>query len=160
MTLVLKPNEHFTGPRYGKALGPCLQGVLMEHVDKDYAAMLHSLPFNPYSQYCYWEEGNLVWKVNALTCEAMTHVVEPLRGLDSVAIKAVHTSFEVVKTSQETIGLKSLLGIVSEPSGSKVRVRFVTPTSFKSQGSYVIMPSVRLVLQNLRSSDPLSSVSS
>lgn len=121
----------------------------MEHVDARYAALLHQLPFNPYSQYCYWDGDTLIWKVNALTSEASEHLVEPLRHLDNVELKAVNTSLEVIRSSQVTMGLKTLLDTVKEPVDSRLRVQFVTPTAFKSKGSYVIVPTVRLMLQNL-----------
>lgn len=121
----------------------------MEKVDASYAALLHQLPFNPYSQYCRWEGENLVWRVNALTTEAGAHIIEPLRDAESIELRAVHMSYEVTKTSLETMSLKSLTSTVGEPGEEKMSVRFVTPTAFRSRGSYVIMPSVRLILQNL-----------
>ena len=84
-----------------------------------------------------------------LTSDATAQIIEPLRSLDAVEIRGIHTSFEVIKSSQETLSLKALLDTVNNPGDQKLRMRFVTPTAFKSQGSYVIMPSVRLVLQNL-----------
>ena len=132
-----------------KSLGPYLQGALMERVDGAYAGLLHQLPFNPYSQYCYWDNDVLVWRVNTLTSDATAYIIDPLRSLDTVEVRGIHAVFEVVKTSQETISLKTLLDTINEPGDQKIRMRFVTPTAFKSQGSYVIMPSVRLVLQNL-----------
>lgn len=149
LTLVLKPTEALERSQRSGSLGPYLQGALMERVDAGYAALLHELPFNPYSQYCYWEGESLVWRINALTNEASSHIIEPVRRLDVVEIKAMRASLEVTKTSLETLSLSALTGSVNEPGEDKLRVRFVTPTSFKSQGSYVIMPSVRLVLQNL-----------
>lgn len=149
LTMVLKPATGMDRFRQSRSLGPNLQGVLMEHIDKEYASVLHQLPFNPYSQHCMWEGNELVWRVNALTHEAAASVIDPIRKLEKVTVRGAGTTFEVAKTSLETLSLKSLLGGINEPGEDKVSVRFVTPTSFKSRGSYVIMPSVRLMLQNL-----------
>lgn len=121
----------------------------MERVDSEYAALLHQLPFNPYSQYCYWNGDNLVWRVSTLTSEANSHIIEPIRGLSCVDVRAVHTNFEVVQSLQDTLSLKVLLDMAREPGPSRMRVQFLTPTAFKSKGEYVIMPSVRLMIQNL-----------
>lgn len=149
LTLILKPASQIDKSRPSRSLGPCLQGALMERVHADYAALLHQLPFNPYSQYAYWDGDSLIWKVNTLTNEAATQIIDPMRQMESVELRAIHTSFEVVKTLQESVSLKMLLNMVNEPGPSKVRVQFLTPAAFKSQGAYVIMPAVRLMVQNL-----------
>ncbi len=149
MTLVLKPTSEGKDLQRSSSLGPYLQGALMEKVDAGYAALLHQLPFNPYSQYCRWEGDELVWRVNALTDEAAGHIIEPLRSCDTIELRSMRTTFDVVKTSLETQSLKTLLNEINEPGPDKMRIRFCTPTAFKSQGTYVIMPSVRLILQNL-----------
>lgn len=149
LSLLLKPTAPMDKSQKIKSMGPFLQGALMERVDTDYAAMLHKLPFNPYSQYCYWEGENLVWRVNALTNEAASHIVEPVRQMETVELRGIHTSFEITKSSLDTLSLKAVLDAVNEPSESKARIQFLTPTAFKSQGSYVILPSARLILQNL-----------
>ena len=149
LTLCLRPTTPIEESRRREPLGPYLQGFLMEHIDSGYASYLHQLPFNPYSQYCRWDKDELVWRVSALTREAGERILVPLRSVDVVELRAAGMALEVTRSSQETIGLKSIADKVAEPCGRKVRVRFVTPTSFKSAGDYVIMPSVRLVVQNL-----------
>lgn len=42
-----------------------------------------------------------------------------------------------------------MLGILKGEAGPSFRVRFATPTAFKSKGRYTIMPDVRLIFQNL-----------
>ena len=147
--MTLKPRTKKDFERQTRSLGPNMQGVLMEHIDGSYAALLHQLPFNPYSQYCLWEDDALVWRVNTLTSEASSHIIDPLRGLESVTVRGIDASFDVVKMTLDTLSLNSLLAEINEDGKDKVNIRFVTPTSFKSKGSYVIMPSARLVFQNL-----------
>ena len=149
LTMVLRPSAEMDRTRQARSLGPNLQGVLMEHVEGGYAALLHQLPFNPYSQYCVWEGDNLVWRVNALTSEAASYIIEPLRSLETVSVRGIGVSFDVAKTTLDTLSVKSLLDGINDDGEDKASIRFVTPTSFKSGGSYVIMPSARLVFQNL-----------
>lgn len=136
-------------------MGPFLQGVLMESVDRGYAEALHSLSFNPYSQYCYRESAGeaLVWRVNALTDEAAEHIVAPLQALDFVNVRRYGVKLAVLRKTTETLSIKSFTDIIREDVGEnrrpKVHVRFMTPTAFKCQGQYVFMPTVRLILQNI-----------
>jgi len=118
-------------------------------INTDYASYLHQLSFNPYSQHCVREDGSLAWKIRTLTNEAAYYIIEPLRAASGCELRAGKANFEVVKTSLETTSLSTLLNTMNEPCDPKVQVRFVTPTAFKSQGAYVIMPTVRLMLQNL-----------
>lgn len=149
--MVLRPSGSFeiTSTKVS-ALGPYLQGVLLERVDSQYAGALHQLPFNPYSQHCSLEaNGNIVWRVNALTDEAAQRLIEPLRSLGQVYVRAVDATFDVSSTTLESLDLKCLLDSIYEEGPSKVNLRFLTPTAFKSRGSYVIMPTPRLIFQNL-----------
>lgn len=133
------------------SVGPYLQGVLMECVDGDYAAAVHALPFNPYSQYCCKDgEGDrLIWKVNALTDDAAVRIIDSLARKDSFLIRALDAHCEVSERSIKTIPLKSLTDMVGRKGPEKTYVRFVAPTAFKSGGRYVFMPTTRLILQNL-----------
>lgn len=149
LSLVLRPTSPPDREVMSWSTGPYLQGALMERVDAEYASTLHRLPFNPYSQYCVWEGDALLWRVSALTREASARILDPLRGLERIEVRRANATFEVVKATQETLPVKALVDRVREAGPPRVRVRFATPTAFKSQGSYVIMPSVRLMLQNL-----------
>lgn len=131
-------------------LGPFLQGALMEEIDPAYAERLHGCAFNPYSQYCVLDKdtGKLLWRINALNDEAADCILAPLSKKDSVSLRAKNLDFEVVKRSTESVSMKSLTDLISG-GGSRLSVRFITPTAFKSGGAYVIIPSPRLIAQNL-----------
>jgi CRISPR-associated endoribonuclease Cas6 len=123
----------------------------MEHVDVEYAAQLHRAPFNPYSQYCFWNKdgGVLVWRINALTDDAAKHIIEPIQSLDAVRIRSLGTEFKVHTIASETVELKELTDMIHGSTQTRSTVRFLTPTAFKSSGAYVFMPTPRLIFQNL-----------
>ena len=151
LSLHLKSASEGGRPRLrAEWLGPFLQGFLMEHTDSDYAALLHASTANPYSQYCCSPDGaELVWKVCALTDEAASYLVDPIARIDEVKLHAVNETFLVQKAEIETLGVDKIIGLLSEECPPKHRIRFVTPTSFKSRGEYMIMPSTRLIFQSL-----------
>ncbi|NHM16481.1 CRISPR-associated endoribonuclease Cas6 [Eggerthellaceae bacterium zg-887] len=152
LTLELAPPDSFdVSPAKASSLGPFLQGCLMEHVDSGYAESVHGLPFNPYSQHCVLDEqsGRLLWCIKALNDGAARAVIDPLRSVDSVSLRGIGKTFQVSKTTSESISLASLVDLLSGESVHKQTVHFVTPTAFKRKGSYEFMPTPRLMLQNL-----------
>ena len=151
ISMVLKPSSPFEStPARVSALGPYFQGALLECADAQYVGILHQLPFNPYSQYCFLnDDGNIVWRVNALTDDAARQLIEPLRFLDRVQLRAAGVSFDVLSSSLNSLDIKCLLDSIYEDGPSKVKMLFLTPAAFRSRGSYVIMPTPHLVFQNL-----------
>lgn len=135
-----------------ESLGPFFQGALMELIDPLYASRLHQLPFNPYSQYIKMDDemaGKLKWHVSILTDETASKLMTPLMGLSSIRLRALDIELEVTKTQIEQVPLKSLTDMIYSSAASRVSIRFLTPTAFKSKGEYIIVPSTRLIFQNL-----------
>ncbi|MDR0501088.1 MAG: CRISPR-associated endoribonuclease Cas6, partial [Coriobacteriales bacterium] len=85
----------------------------------------------------------------ALTSEAKEQIIEPLKALDNLKLKAIDSSFSVSVISDECISLKELTDMIYGCSQSRTTIRFLTPTAFKSAGQYVFMPSTQLLFQNL-----------
>ncbi|WP_039993143.1 CRISPR-associated endoribonuclease Cas6, partial [Slackia sp. CM382] len=133
------------------SMGPFLQGFLMECIASDYATYLHGLPFNPYSQYCFLGDNGktLKWRISTLTNEAFEQIAAPIQLVDSIEIKSLHLSLPVEQRTLETISLKDLTDSIYADESSKQSITFITPASFKQSGSYMFMPSVRLIFQNL-----------
>lgn len=133
------------------SLGPLLQGALMEHVGSDYAAWLHAQPFNPYSQRCAVDKrsGLLVWRIAALDDEAMRQILLPLQAASSFELRGAGVTLEVRGRSFASHSLKSVTDQIASNGAKGARIEFVSPAAFKSGGEYVVMPSIRLMFQNL-----------
>ena len=152
LELRLPLSEDMTMSRSQAAsIGPFLQGFLMDRIAGDYAAYLHSLSFNPYSQNCQiGDDGkSLRWRIATLTDEAFERIVVPLQLVDFVEVKSLRLSLPVESRSLETVSLKDLTNLIYANESPKQTMLFVTPTSFKQAGTYLIMPSIRLIFQNL-----------
>jgi CRISPR-associated endoribonuclease Cas6 len=131
-------------------LGTLLQGVLMEYVSPDYADYLHTLPFNPYSQYCVVGEHNkLYWHINTLTNEAAKHIIEPLRGVRTITLKKLSLSTNLSRANEASLDVTALTHMIHVANNAKLNINLVSPTTFKSKGEYQIFPTVRLLFQNL-----------
>ena len=60
-----------------------LQGVIMEHIDPDYASVLHRNQQNPYSQCLIHEKDKCFWYIRTITREAYENLILPMSELKS-----------------------------------------------------------------------------
>ena len=130
-------------------LGPLLQGLLMEHAGTACAGRMHGMPFNPYSQHCESGGDGIVWVVNALTDETYDSLVRPVLQASELRIKKIGAPFRIDGFQEARITRRSLADLIHGDNTSRFTLRFVTPTAFKSGGTYQTIPSTRLVYQNL-----------
>lgn len=128
-----------------------LQGVLMEQIDSGYAQKLHEQGLKPYSQYLE-RADKMKWRVKTLTAEAYQQILFPL--LDSrfgefyLEKKRMH--IKICRKEVRTIPYQELLDeFYSDTCSRYLNLEFLTPTSFKSGGRYVIMPDMRYIYQSL-----------
>ncbi|MDE7325625.1 MAG: CRISPR-associated endoribonuclease Cas6 [Lachnospiraceae bacterium] len=128
-----------------------LQGVLMEQIDGCYAQKLHEQGIKPYSQYITGTDKK-EWRVKTLTTEAYEQIMFPL--LDSsfeefyIEKKQIHV--RICKKEINTISYQELLDeFYSAPCSRYLNLEFLTPTSFKSAGRYIIMPDMHYIYQSL-----------
>ena len=102
-----------------------LQGVIMENIDTGYADFLHQQGLNPYSQYVHKKEGKTYWCICTLDNESYEQIIT--RFMNS-----------------------ELMNQFYNESGQKYYdVEFITPTSFKSNGKYMIYPDLGMIYRSL-----------
>ena len=148
MHLDIKEEQHA-----GYFLSSLFQGVLMEQINPDYAAHLHEISLHPYSQALYRSGNEWLWRVNGLNQEAKREIIDPLNAPDFRTIHLRSKDFQIPVLSKEQFSAEET-SLVEQyfirGEGSKTfRINFLTPTSFKQNGSYCIFPSVRLIFQSL-----------
>ena len=130
-----------------------LQGVLFEHVDSDYVNQMHQQNMHPYSQYISRVGDKSVWVINTLTDESKEKIIDPLSKEDFSSFKLKQKNGEevhIIERSLTGIDRKTLLNDFYENKPTrKIRINFLTPTAFKHNGIYVILPDLRLLYQSL-----------
>ena len=126
-----------------------LYSWLLTQMPVAYADLLHQQGEKPVSQYLRQERDKTIWTVSCLNIDAvsaMRPVLErvseiPLhRGLmktELMDVRMIHTLEDLTSQARERI------------QGPYCRMEFVTPTSFKHDGRYVILPQTRLFLHSL-----------
>ena len=138
--------------KYGYYLGSLLQGFLMENLDRNYVDLLHTSRLHPYSQYFYKENGQMYWIVNCLNDEARDQIIGMLSDeeISQVYIRKKEEHLNICSKEITEISYKELMNSYYFENRSKyIQLRFITPTSFKKDGEYVLFPSVRLIFQSL-----------
>lgn len=138
-------------PEFGYYQSSNLHGVLMERMDASYAGRLHTQGLKPYSQYLHVGERK-EWRIKTLTAEAYQQIISPL--LDGqfqefdIEKKGIH--IKVRKKELKISSYQELLDEFYSNSCSRtLHLEFLSPTSFKSNGRYIIMPDMRYIYQSL-----------
>lgn len=133
-------------------LGSVMQGVIMKLIDDDYAARLHKAELHPYSQYIISHGGTLEWTVSALDDDA-GQIIDRLKSddfkeafLENRGERLSVISREAALTTYDELFEQHY---ISGKAYRFVTLEFVTPTSFKSSGSYLLFPSVFHIFQSL-----------
>ena len=128
-----------------------MQGVLMERIESGYAEQLHISCLKPYSQYITGGSQK-EWVIHTLSQEAYQEIICPLldRAFTDFTIEKKDMHIKICSKELKTVSKKELLDeFYSDTYERYINLEFLTPTSFKSGGSYINMPDVRYIYQSL-----------
>ena len=142
------------GARAPASMGSILHGALMEQLPGDYAAYLHTENLRPYSQSVRWdrETGRVLWRIGTLDRTAGEIIGGALDGIGSIHLRQKGYTVGVQKNqcaaqcSYQDIA-NEYFRAESAPRGAEIH--FLTPTSFKRDGDYILLPESALILQSL-----------
>lgn len=127
-----------------------LQGIIMENIDTNYAEKLHGNQLNPYSQYITKENGTPVWNIHTYTEEAYKNIILPMQKLREITIRKKELHMNIGEKELTTCMEKDLVDeFYTENCSKYLNVSFLTPTSFKQEGKYVIYPDLKLIYGSL-----------
>ena len=129
-----------------------LQGVLMEHIEPEYAERLHETGLKPYSQCLYLRDRKYYWEINSLDQTAYDGIVNPLLDSSFTGFYLEHNDAEV-RIKGKSLKTKSYQELVEDyyfgDTGRRIDMSFLTPTAFRQNGRYVFYPDIRLIYQSL-----------
>lgn len=128
-----------------------MHGVLMEQIDSDYATQLHEQGLKPYSQYIL-SGKQTEWNIKTFTKEAYQNIISPLLDgeFSEFHIEKKDIKVKILNKELKTASKQKLLDEFYEIPGKRyINLEFLTPTAFKSNGRYIIMPDVRYIYQSL-----------
>lgn len=133
--------------------GSLLHGMLLERLGPQWQAALHEGGQRPFSQWVEPVEGGAFrWHLSVLD-DALCEAVAPLLGEGARwPCRHVQGDFVIEAVARERLSLAQYMKpfFLSETASSRLRLRFLTTTTHKSQGGYALFPSVELIARALR----------
>lgn len=122
----------------------------MELVDESFGNQAHDSALHPYSQYLKREGEEWFWVVNSLSDEAGNAIYLALKDRNTLHLIQHNmdvglTLFEEKHTTAEE--LKEIF--LRSDHSCDFRIRFLTPTSFKRKGEYLLFPDLFCIYQSL-----------
>ena len=128
------------------------QGVIMENISYEYAEEMHISSIRPYSQFVQLYEDKILWVVTAINKRAYENIILPLMetSFNEVYIKNEDIRFKILSKKIESLDVDSF--VEDKLFGEEeryVKLKFISPCSFKSQGEYIFYPTVKNIFHNL-----------
>ena len=142
------------GERAAASFGSLLHGAVWERLPKELAERLHEQDMRPYSQNVSWDKkgGFARWRIGVVGEEAGEAIGEALRQGDGIFLR--QKGYEVRLGERKLLAESSFEEIAdtfflqeTPPKGAEIS--FCTPTSFKREGRYVMLPDFFLICQSL-----------
>lgn len=129
-----------------------LQGVMMQQIDPEYAGKMHMNGLRPYSEWIKHDAGKAYWIVQTLNEEAYGKIILPLLRptFKEILIENDQKKYEIVsKTVIQKKKQELLDNFFFGECDRSVRIEFLAPTAFKTNGQYRFYPDIRLIYQSL-----------
>ena len=143
-----------SGMRAPASMGSVLHGALMERLPEDYAAYLHTENLRPYSQSIRWDRARerVIWRIGTLDRAAAEIIGAVLQSLEHIHLRQKGYTVDVqniqcVSQSSYQDIADTYFRAKTAPRGAEIH--FLTPTSFKRDGAYILLPESALILQSL-----------
>ena len=145
--------------KYSSYIGSAMQGAMYELLDEEYVEVLHESKLHPYSQYVCREGENLVWTICTLNKNAYKEILEKVNQISEIELKSKNDKMTLKQNEAETIEYENLIKeYYFGRNERRITIEFLTTTSFKQRGNYIIYPDIRLIFQSLMKKYDVSSI--
>ena len=133
--------------------GSIMHGILMDLLPQPWPARLHETGLKPFSQWVESQSGGkVVWHIGVLDEELASVLRNSLVLNTSIYCKHTRNEIRFLSTEARDLSLQEYLNdfVLAEEPDQDIRLFFKTATAHKSQGEYVILPSVELIARSLQ----------
>lgn len=133
-------------------LGPVLHGALMEMLPEEYVEQLHISATHPFSQFVEidFKSDEIVWHISVLNQTAREQIIDRLRTVSEISLNYKDIHLNVLGCEEKSVVSNAFLKDYLLTDRERIiHVSFLSPTSFKQNGEYVLFPTSRLILQSL-----------
>lgn len=129
-----------------------LHGVIMRLLSNDTQDMLHnSSSYSPLKQRLLINGNDVIWEIVSLTSSVGEEIESIFQNLNSIFIEYHQQDVPILEKKIKKIDEKELVhNCLNEVTVSKnFKLNIVTPTSFKSDGQYMIFPDVSKMFRSI-----------
>lgn len=128
-----------------------MHGLIMEKISHDYAEKMHESTFRPFSQAVRYENDQNNWTISTLNKEAFNQIIPFIQSIKSAFIDQKNDTVTfgsplIKETSYDAMFLKNY---INTETNRIIKLQFLTPVSFKHQGTYINMPTPKLILSGI-----------
>ena len=131
----------------------CLfHGALLQKIDRQYGEFLHFSQLKPFSQYLINENNNFLWKIQTLDNNAYKHIIldTDIEHLKSIYLEQKDINIDIISCEKYELTQNELLDKTFFGTCPRsIKIRFCTPTSFKSNGKYQNYPTIYHIFSSL-----------
>lgn len=127
-------------------------GVIMEKIEKSYADIMHISQIRPYRQSLQIERTRILWTICSVTEESYKNIIGPLMddGFDKVYLNQKNKEFPIISKRLKKISIDDFLHKTFFEEGCRqIKISFLSPCSFKTDGKYLFYPTVHHIMQSL-----------
>lgn len=130
-------------------MGSIFHGYLMENINSEYADYFHSVSINPFTSCIYKDDktGKFYWRITMLNEMSYNMLMSAFKEGIPKSIYLSNKEMEV-NIKSFTLSKKNIEEIFSDDRNT-TSVKFITPTSFKSNGVNHIYPNITTLLQGI-----------
>jgi len=135
-------------------IGYQLYGWLMERLPPKMCDLLHANNIAPLSQYFAYNAsgGEYVWNITAFEDELAKNLLKVLKSEKTINLDTDNKKFLIGDISEDYVPSVKELMLNSQKlfeDSRQIKVNFLTPTTFKQNGRYVLYPTVQMIISNL-----------
>lgn len=137
------------GQNLNSNMGSIFHGYLMENINTEYADYFHSVSINPFTSCIYKDDkiGKFYWRITMLNEMSYNMLMSAFKEGIPKSIYLSNKEMEV-NIKSFTLSKKNIEEIFSDDRNT-TSVKFITPTSFKSNGVNHIYPNIKTLLQGI-----------
>lgn len=143
-----------TDEKVNNSMGSVMHGALMEILPANISAHFHEETLRPFSQCIYFdkEKKKSFWRIGILNSATYDSIILPILERENIFIKQKGYSIKfrdkriLLDTDYEKLA-DEIVPVSKIPIN--VDFEFLTPTSFKRDGGYIIFPETFLIIQSL-----------
>ena len=132
--------------------GSLLHGAMMELLPEEISEALHENNLRPFSQYVLsLTDNKLIWNIGLFGGAVSEAVVQAVMPISCIDIKHKGIRLEVVASERKKQSERDFFArfFTVEPPCRQFKLEFLTPSTHKSAGEYVLFPTPELIIQSL-----------